>query len=69
MIGPILIQVCQHDGLLEFTSQSPLDETIKNENYDRAIDFVLDVLETLVSFTIDGGVTKEMNLLLSKSPY
>lgn len=65
VVHPYLAEICSHQKVLVFDSQSMLDETIKNENYDIMIDSVLDILEALISFTIDGGLTKEMHLLLS----
>ena len=54
--------------VLVFADSSPEDELSKKENYDIAIDTVLDVVEIVLQYLRTGGIGKDLLLLLSKTP-
>lgn len=67
IMSPVIEGVRTSGTDLEFSDTCDLEPAAKQENYDRAIDTCLDILDSLIEFTSSDFNNSHLVLFLSNS--
>lgn len=63
---PVIDHIKASEADFEFSDSSDLPAAVKQENYDRAIDVCLDILDVLIEFTSSDFSSSHLVLFLSR---